>query len=70
MPTETGRDQMVRSDAILAELDRGRAAAVGEASYEAFRQVFREVAEHQVDRRRSRSPAGSDVALMPRGRLR
>ncbi|MEV0613404.1 MarR family transcriptional regulator [Nonomuraea sp. NPDC050404] len=50
VPTEKGRDQMAKSDAILADLEAGHAQVVGEQAYAEFKRVFRLVAEHQVAR--------------------
>ncbi|GAA2783270.1 hypothetical protein GCM10020219_063440 [Nonomuraea dietziae] len=52
MPTELGLDQMVKSDAIIAAIERRHAEAVGEQAYAAFRQVFKQVAEGQRGRLR------------------
>jgi DNA-binding MarR family transcriptional regulator len=47
VPTERGLDQMRRSDAILDEIERGHAEAVGPAAYAAFKAVLRAVAARQ-----------------------
>ncbi|MEW9550155.1 MarR family winged helix-turn-helix transcriptional regulator [Nonomuraea sp. NPDC050783] len=48
VPTERGRDFLVRSDAVLAELEAEHARAVGEQDYAAFKRVFKLVAERQT----------------------
>ncbi|GAA2599882.1 winged helix DNA-binding protein [Dactylosporangium fulvum] len=47
VPTELGLDMMTRSDAIVADIERRHAEAVGAAQYAAFKHVLREVAELQ-----------------------
>lgn len=47
VPTELGRDHLVRSDAVLAEIEAEHARAVGEEAYAEFKRVFRLVAERQ-----------------------
>lgn len=49
VPTERGRDQMARSDAILAAIERRHARAVGAAAYREFKRVFREITDRQRD---------------------
>lgn len=44
VPTARGRDQMARSDAIVAAIERRCADRVGEDDYAVFRRVFRAVA--------------------------
>ncbi|AQZ71161.1 Transcriptional regulator, MarR family [[Actinomadura] parvosata subsp. kistnae] len=48
VPTEKGRDHMVKSDAILAEMEAEHAKAVGEEAYAQFKRVFRLVVERQT----------------------
>ncbi|MEV2265401.1 MarR family winged helix-turn-helix transcriptional regulator [Nonomuraea africana] len=52
VPTELGLDQMARSDAIVATIERRHAEAVGEEAYAVFRRVFKQVAEGQRGRLR------------------
>ncbi|MFD1937399.1 MULTISPECIES: MarR family winged helix-turn-helix transcriptional regulator [Nonomuraea] len=47
VPTDLGLDQMVKSDAIVADIERRHAEAVGEEAYAAFKRVFRRVADRQ-----------------------
>ncbi|MFG2043418.1 MarR family winged helix-turn-helix transcriptional regulator [Dactylosporangium sp. NPDC048998] len=47
VPTERGLDEMRRSDAIMADIERGHAEAVGEEAYAAFKGVLRRVAARQ-----------------------
>ncbi|MER6951980.1 MarR family winged helix-turn-helix transcriptional regulator [Nonomuraea sp. NPDC000554] len=47
VPTEKGLDEMARSDAAMAAIERRHAQAVGEADYAAFKRVFRLIAERQ-----------------------
>ncbi|MFF3438483.1 MarR family winged helix-turn-helix transcriptional regulator [Streptosporangium sp. NPDC002721] len=51
VPTELGLDHMVRSDAILVEMEAEHARAVGEEAYAEFKRVFRLVAERQTGTR-------------------
>jgi DNA-binding MarR family transcriptional regulator len=48
VPTELGRDHLVNSDAILAEMEAEHARAVGEEAYAEFKRVFKLVAERQA----------------------
>jgi len=48
VPTELGRDHMVKSDALLVEMEAEHARAVGEEAYAEFKRVFRLVAERQT----------------------
>ncbi|MGV9378911.1 MarR family winged helix-turn-helix transcriptional regulator [Nonomuraea sp. NPDC003707] len=48
VPTEKGRDHMVKSDAILAAMEAEHAEAVGEEAYTEFKRVFKLVAERQT----------------------
>ncbi|GAA4259632.1 MarR family winged helix-turn-helix transcriptional regulator [Dactylosporangium darangshiense] len=47
VPTERGLDEMRRSDAILADIERGHAEAVGAPAYATFKDVLRRVASRQ-----------------------
>ena len=47
VPTARGLDQMVRSDAVIEELERRHAETVGHDTYAEFRRVLREVTELQ-----------------------
>ncbi|MEV0233864.1 MarR family winged helix-turn-helix transcriptional regulator [Nonomuraea sp. NPDC050786] len=49
VPTEKGRDHMVKSDAIIAAMEAEHADAVGEEAYAEFKRVFKQVAERQAD---------------------
>ncbi|WP_440107249.1 MarR family winged helix-turn-helix transcriptional regulator [Streptosporangium sp. H16] len=51
VPTELGRDHMVKSDAVLVEMEAEHARAVGEEAYAEFKRVFRLVAERQAGTR-------------------
>ncbi|TDD41009.1 MarR family transcriptional regulator [Nonomuraea terrae] len=48
VPTELGRDHMVKSDTLLAEMEAKHARAVGEEAYAEFKRVFKLVAERQT----------------------
>jgi DNA-binding MarR family transcriptional regulator len=50
VPTEKGRDHLVKSDAILASMEAAHARAVGEQAYADFKRVFKLVAERQTTR--------------------
>lgn len=52
VPTDKGLDQMARSDAIMAAIERRYAEAVGEADYAVFKRVFALIAARQSDRER------------------
>ncbi|RXZ49041.1 MarR family transcriptional regulator [Agromyces fucosus] len=45
VPTERGLDQMQRSDAIVAEIEARHAEAAGDAAYDAFKRLLRQVGE-------------------------
>ncbi|GII80227.1 MarR family transcriptional regulator [Sphaerisporangium rufum] len=64
VPTALGRDEMTRSDAIMAEIERRHAAAVGEDAYAAFKATFTRIAALQRSRplNSSRSRPGSPTA--------
>ncbi|WP_202918687.1 hypothetical protein [Saccharothrix deserti] len=47
MPTERGRAQMDRSDAIVAAIEQRLAERVGEDAFGEFKRLFRQVAEDQ-----------------------
>jgi DNA-binding MarR family transcriptional regulator len=48
VPTELGRDHLVKSDAVLAEMEAEHARAVGEEAYAEFKRVFKLVTERQA----------------------
>ncbi|MEV4107919.1 MarR family winged helix-turn-helix transcriptional regulator [Nonomuraea sp. NPDC049695] len=48
VPTEKGRDHMVKSDAVIAAMEAEHASAVGEEAYTEFKRVFKLVAERQA----------------------
>ncbi|MEO3873355.1 MarR family winged helix-turn-helix transcriptional regulator [Nonomuraea sp. B12E4] len=48
VPTELGRDHMVKSDAVLVEMEAEHARTVGEEAYAEFKRVFKLVAERQT----------------------
>ncbi|TDC13196.1 MarR family transcriptional regulator [Streptomyces sp. 8K308] len=61
VPTARGLDQLSRSDAILADIERRHAEAVGADAYAEFKRLFRDVARHQRDwRDQDRAGAGPD----------
>ncbi|MCT2594392.1 MarR family transcriptional regulator [Streptomyces sp. N2-109] len=47
VPTALGRDQMTRSDAILAAMDHRHAEAAGAASYTEFKRLLRQITRRQ-----------------------
>lgn len=47
VPTPLGLDQMSRSDAILAAVERRHAKAVGDNAYSKFKRVIRQIEERQ-----------------------
>lgn len=47
VPTPRGLDQMTRSDAILAEIERRHAEAVGAEAYAEFKRLYRRIVERQ-----------------------
>lgn len=52
VPTRKGLEQMARADAIMAEIERRHAQAVGEADYAVFKRVFALIAARQSGRAR------------------
>lgn len=52
VPTQKGLEQMARADAIMAEIERRHAQAVGEADYAVFKRVFALIAARQSGRAR------------------
>ncbi|MGN9837408.1 MarR family winged helix-turn-helix transcriptional regulator [Nonomuraea sp. H19] len=48
VPTEKGRDQMAKSDAVLVEMEAAHARAVGEQAYADFKRVFKLIVERQT----------------------
>ncbi|MDH2426054.1 helix-turn-helix domain-containing protein [Sphaerisporangium sp. TRM90804] len=48
VPTDLGRDHMVKSDAVLVEMEAEHAREVGEEAYAEFKRVFKLVAERQT----------------------
>ncbi|MFF0865102.1 MarR family winged helix-turn-helix transcriptional regulator [Nonomuraea sp. NPDC003560] len=48
VPTDKALDHMVKSDAIIAEMEAAHARAVGEQAYAEFKRVFKLVAERQT----------------------
>jgi DNA-binding MarR family transcriptional regulator len=58
VPTERGLDQMGRSDAILASIERRHARTVGANAYAEFKRLFRDITDRQrtwqTARRRAR----------------
>jgi len=63
IPTERGLDQMTRSEAVLAAIERRHAQALGVRAYADFRRAFRRVAHLQ---RRSREVAACPPATTDR----
>ena len=61
VPTRKGLEQMARADAIMAEIERRHAEAVGEADYAVFKRVFALIAARQSGR------DASDKAVPSRG---
>ncbi|MEZ0073292.1 MarR family winged helix-turn-helix transcriptional regulator [Planotetraspora sp. GP83] len=57
VPTARGLDQMTRSDAIMAAIERRHAGAVGEEAYAHFKRVFQQVSLHQHTWRERLPPA-------------
>ena len=49
VPTELGLQQMSKTDAVMAEIERGIAASLGEQQYREFKQSFRRVAQMLSD---------------------
>lgn len=47
VPTSLGLDQMTRSDAILAAIERRHAQVVGEDAYAEFKRLFGQITRHQ-----------------------
>jgi DNA-binding MarR family transcriptional regulator len=47
VPTPLGLDELRRADAIVAEIDRRHAQALGEQAYADFKRAFRQVARGQ-----------------------
>ncbi|GAA4561477.1 MarR family winged helix-turn-helix transcriptional regulator [Planotetraspora kaengkrachanensis] len=47
VPTPLGLDEMARSDAIVADIERRHAQALGEEVYAAFKQAFRQITDLQ-----------------------
>ncbi|MFI9437192.1 MULTISPECIES: MarR family winged helix-turn-helix transcriptional regulator [Streptosporangium] len=58
VPTALGLDEMTRSDAIMAAIERRHAAAVGEQVYADFKNILQEVARLQIGWRAT----GADAA--------
>ncbi|MFC7384241.1 MarR family winged helix-turn-helix transcriptional regulator [Sphaerisporangium rhizosphaerae] len=56
VPTPLGLDEMRRSDAIVADIERRHAEAVGEDVYTVFKQAFRQIVHLQ----RTHPPASAD----------
>jgi DNA-binding MarR family transcriptional regulator len=48
VPTRRGRDQMEKSDAIMAAIEQRHAEAIGERKYAAFKGAFREITAQQL----------------------
>jgi DNA-binding MarR family transcriptional regulator len=53
VPTTLGLDQMTRSDAILADMERRHADAIGTEAYTGFKRLLTHVVERQRARRES-----------------
>jgi hypothetical protein len=49
VPTALGLDEMTRSDAIMAAIERRHAEALGDQAYTEFKRAFRQVCHHQRD---------------------
>ncbi|RVX45957.1 DNA-binding MarR family transcriptional regulator [Nonomuraea polychroma] len=56
VPTEKGRDHMVKSDAIIAAMEAEHARAVGEQAYADFKRVFKKVADRQTGKGHDDTP--------------
>ncbi|MFJ4467027.1 MarR family winged helix-turn-helix transcriptional regulator [Streptomyces sp. NPDC089424] len=68
MPTALGRDQMRKSDAIIAAIERRHAEVIGEQEYENFKTVFRKITalqRKQFDEAPTRREQPSEVADEP-----
>ncbi|UYQ61975.1 MarR family winged helix-turn-helix transcriptional regulator [Streptomyces peucetius] len=48
VPTSRGRDQMEKSDAIMADIEQRHAEAIGARKYATFKGAFREIAAQQL----------------------
>lgn len=58
VPTPLGLDQMIRSDAILSDIDQRHIKAFGDDAYAEFRSLFRNIVERQRDWREEAFEAG------------
>ena len=56
VPTALGLDEMTRSDAIMAAIERRHAEALGDQAYTEFKRAFQQVCHRQRDAQSSDQP--------------